>query len=77
LTSCKPVSFSRRTLLLAGSNPAEAVGFFLCKKSSARLPSEEKLNNLSHVPTLEHVKDPFSRGLITGCKRNSFDSSLR
>jgi hypothetical protein len=34
-------------------------------------PSEGKLNNLSHVPTLRHVKDPFSRGLITGCKRNS------
>jgi hypothetical protein len=27
----------------AVSNPAEAVGFFLCKKSSARLPSEGKL----------------------------------
>jgi hypothetical protein len=26
----------------AGSNPAEAVGFFRAKKSSARLPSEEK-----------------------------------
>jgi hypothetical protein len=36
--------------------------FFLCKKSPARLPSEGKLNNLSHVPTLGHVKDPFSRG---------------
>jgi hypothetical protein len=46
---------------------------FLCKKSSARLPSEGKLNNLSHVPTLGHVKNPFSRGLITGCRRNSFD----
>jgi hypothetical protein len=27
---------------LAGSNPAEAVGFFRAKKSSARLPSEGK-----------------------------------
>ena len=27
---------------LAGSNPAEAVGFFGAKKSSARLPSEGK-----------------------------------
>jgi len=27
---------------LAGSNPAEAVGFLRAKKSSARLPSEEK-----------------------------------
>ena len=26
----------------AGSNPAEAVGFFRAKKSSARLPSEGK-----------------------------------
>ena len=26
----------------AGSNPAEAVGFFRVKKSSARLPSEGK-----------------------------------
>ena len=26
----------------AGSNPAEAVGFFRAKNSSARLPSEEK-----------------------------------
>jgi hypothetical protein len=43
---------------------AEAVGFFLCKKSSARLPSEGKLNNLYHVPTLRHVKEPFSRGVL-------------
>ena len=27
---------------VAGSNPAEAVGFFRAKKSSARLPSEGK-----------------------------------
>jgi hypothetical protein len=26
----------------AGSNPTEAVGFFMAKKSSARLPSEGK-----------------------------------
>ena len=26
----------------AGSNPAEAIGFFMAKKSSARLPSEGK-----------------------------------
>jgi hypothetical protein len=43
---------------LAGSNPAETVGFFICTKSSACLPSEGKLNNLSHVPTLRHVKEP-------------------
>jgi hypothetical protein len=48
----------------AGSNPAEAVRFFLCKKSSARLPSEGMLNNLSHVPTLRHVKEPFSRSVL-------------
>ena len=29
-------------LKFAGSNPAEAVGFFRAKKSSARLPSEGK-----------------------------------
>ena len=34
----------------AGSNPAEAVGFFRAKKSSARLPSEGKI--------YRHVKDP-------------------
>jgi hypothetical protein len=39
-----------------GSNPAEAVGFFLMEKSSACLPSEGKSNNLSHVPTLGHAK---------------------
>jgi hypothetical protein len=38
---------------------------FLCvKKSSARLPSEGKLNNLSHIPTLRHVKEPLSRGVL-------------
>jgi hypothetical protein len=43
-----------------GSNPTEAVGLFLCKKSSACLPPEGKLNNLSHVPPLRHVKEPIS-----------------
>jgi hypothetical protein len=42
----------------AGSNPAEAVGFFRAKKSSARLPSEGKQNRGSHVVDLRHVKDP-------------------
>jgi hypothetical protein len=37
---------------------------FCVKKSSARLPSEGKLNNLSHVPTLRHVKEPLSRGVL-------------
>jgi hypothetical protein len=40
----------------AGSNPAEAFGFFLCTKSSACLPPEGKLNNLSHVPTFAACK---------------------
>ena len=39
----------------AGSNPAEAVGFF-----RARLPSEGKLSHLSHVTYLRHVKEPES-----------------
>jgi hypothetical protein len=42
----------------AGSNPAEAVGFFRVKKSSARLPLEGKQSHLSHVVDLRHVKDP-------------------
>jgi hypothetical protein len=42
----------------AGSNPAEAVGFFRAKKSSARLPSEGKQNRGSYVVDLRHVKDP-------------------
>jgi hypothetical protein len=29
------------------------------EKSSACLPSEGKSNNLPHVPTLGHVKDPI------------------
>ena len=36
----------------ADSDPAEAVGFFRAKKSSARLPSE------GHAVDLRHVKDP-------------------
>jgi len=42
---------------LAGSNPAEAVGFLRAEKSSARLPSEGKESRLSHVADLRHVKD--------------------
>jgi hypothetical protein len=34
--------------------------FFLLKKSRACLPSEGKSNNLSHVPTLGHVKNSIS-----------------
>ena len=42
----------------AGSNPAEAVGFFRAKKFSACLSSEGKLSRLSHVVDLRRVKDP-------------------
>ena len=42
----------------AGSNPAEAFGFFRAKKSSAPFPSEGKESCLSHVVDLRHVKDP-------------------
>jgi hypothetical protein len=46
-------------LKFAGSNPAQAVGFFRAKKkSSARLPSEGKLSCGSHVVDLRHIKDP-------------------
>jgi hypothetical protein len=38
----------------AGSNPAEAVGFFRAKKSSACLPSED----------LRHVKEPWKSQVI-------------
>jgi hypothetical protein len=34
------------------------------EKSSACLPSEGKSNNLSHVPTLGHVKEPSSCGSL-------------
>jgi hypothetical protein len=44
--------------------------FSVCKKSTARLPSEGKSNNLSHVPTLGHVKDPFSRSELRAAKQN-------
>jgi hypothetical protein len=42
----------------------------VCKKSTARLPSEGKSNNLSHAPTLGHVKDPFSRSELRVTKQN-------
>jgi hypothetical protein len=38
--------------------------YFCVKKSSACLPSEGKLNNVSHVPTLRHVKEPISCGVL-------------
>jgi len=43
---------------VAGSNPAEAVGFLRAKKSSARLPSEGKQSRRSHAVDLRRVKDP-------------------
>ena len=36
------VAFWPLVLKFAGSNPAETIGFFRTKKSSARLPSEGK-----------------------------------
>jgi hypothetical protein len=44
------------SMLASGSR----VRGFLLKKSSSCIPSEGKSNNLSHVPTLGHVKDPIS-----------------
>jgi hypothetical protein len=41
--------------MFAGSNPAEAIGFFRAKKSSGCLPSE---GSLPHVADLRHVKEP-------------------
>jgi hypothetical protein len=38
--------------------------FFCVKKSSVCLPPEGKLNNLSHVLTLRHVKEPSSCGKL-------------
>jgi hypothetical protein len=40
-----------------GFKPGRSRWIFLCQKSSACLPSAGKLNNLSHVPTLRHVKE--------------------
>jgi hypothetical protein len=42
----------------------------VCKKSTTRLPSEGKSNNLSPVPTLGHVKDPFRRSELRAAKQN-------
>jgi hypothetical protein len=56
----------------AESNPAEAVGFFRAKTTTARLPSEDKESFRSNVADLQHVNDPFYRvemsivGKITG-----------
>jgi hypothetical protein len=36
--------------------------FFRVKNPRHAFLRRGKLNNLSHVPTLGHVKDPFSRG---------------
>jgi hypothetical protein len=44
--------------------PYRCLGFFLCKKSSACLHPEGKLNNLYHAPTLRHVKEPSNCGKL-------------
>jgi hypothetical protein len=44
----------------------------LCKKSSTCLPSEGKLNNLSHVRTLRHVKEPSNCSKLRITRKNSF-----
>jgi len=41
-----------------GFKPGRSRPIFRSKKSSARLPSEEKKNRRSHVVDLRHVKDP-------------------
>jgi hypothetical protein len=43
-----------------GFKPGRSRRIFLMQKSSACLPSEGKSNNLFHVPTLGHVKEPRS-----------------
>jgi hypothetical protein len=47
-----------------GFKPGRSRRIFLMYKFSACLPSEGKSNNLSHVPTLGHVKEPSSWGLL-------------
>jgi hypothetical protein len=48
----------------AGSNPAEAVAFLTSVKNPQhaflrrRRRKKKKKRNLSHVPTLRHVKEP-------------------
>jgi hypothetical protein len=44
----------------AGSNPAEAVGFFGRKNPSARLPSEGEVKPSVPCRALRHVKEPKS-----------------
>jgi hypothetical protein len=55
--------------LVRGFKHGRSRWIFLMEKSSACLPSEGKSNNLPHVPTLGHVKDPsfcsLNYGLLT------------
>ena len=60
MKSLYDLSFWTLVPKFAGSNSAEAVGFFRAKKSSARSPSEEKESRLSHVAYLMYVKEPES-----------------
>jgi hypothetical protein len=49
-----------------GFEPGRRRWIFPCsEKSTARLPTEGKLNKLSHVPTLGPVKDPS--GCLAHC----------
>jgi hypothetical protein len=60
-----------------GFDPERSRWIFLCsEKSTARLPTEGKLNILSHVPTLGHVKDPSGLNSLGASSGIRSDSSL-
>jgi hypothetical protein len=61
-----------------GFDPGRSRWIFLMEKSCACLPSEGKSNNLPHVPTLGHVKDPSICSELRGAGkiRSSFLPSL-
>jgi hypothetical protein len=48
----------------------KSLDLFCVKKSSACLPPEGKLSNMSHVPTLWHVKEP------SNCSKLRFASKI-
>jgi hypothetical protein len=57
------------SMLVSGSRnrefkPGRSRRIFHMEKSSACLPSEGKSNNLSHLPTLGHLKEPSSCNLF-------------
>jgi hypothetical protein len=60
------VSMLASSFRVRGFKPGRSRRIFLMEKSSACLPSEGKSNNLPHVPTLGHVKEPSFRGLNYG-----------